>query len=179
MIKLLRLMLLFCVVGGLLVACGGDDEGDDDSRGSDNRSGSNVTLEPPPELNEVETCTPDDVEDWYEGAYFSLEEFIILSRRGAREADAANRDEMPPVIDRLVAKRDTILVTGTPATCEEVELTAITNEMVEEMQAVINEFQSFANGEISAERLGERVLPDIRDLERELTVLGETITPLY
>lgn len=167
--KLLRGFSLFILGLLVLVACrGGDDNG------GNSPDARNVTLRPAPVRTLVDGCPQNDLEDWFEIAYFNIQSFIDNAEREALAANDNRRNEVESVIENLQGYRNVVTSVPTP-TCVE----AVHTQVLSDMATVLNSFQRYANAEIGAVELGEQVTRDLQSLKTTIDNLPQEIAPLY
>lgn len=141
---------------------------------TDGTSGSiSVTIPVAAPRTIIEGCPSSELEDWYEKNFFNMQGFVDEAELRSRTADNDQRDQMDFVLDRLVSLRNTINNAPTP-TCVEVRHQTI----VDTMQFIIDQFQKFANAEISAEDLESAVSSDLETLKQTINLLPSEVDPL-
>lgn len=153
----------------LLAACNPSD----DSAGGSSRS-LEVTIPGVAQRNIIEGCPPDIFEDWFEKTYFNMQAFVDDAEVNARTANDDRRNEVDFVLDRLVSLRNAVNDVSTPTCVQDRHQQVVSN-----MQVIIDHFQLFANAEISAQELNERVSRDIEDLKLIIDTFLEEVEPLY
>lgn len=153
----------------VLVACGGDEPS-----GGGSSLSLEVTIPAVQPRTLVDGCPREELEDWFEVTYFPLRDFVERSQIKSRTARDDRRNEIDVVLDELVAVRDRINSAVTPD-CVQTRHLVIVNDM----QAIIEDFQLFANAEISAEELETQVAAHIQALRGYIDTLEEEVAPLY
>jgi hypothetical protein len=167
------LMLALVAVAIALAACGGDDDENDEQRLPAEATLA-VTLQPLPEQTIVPGCPPQELEDWFEATYFNMQTFLTESDASAGQADEARRPAVGDALGRLMDLRDRVARAPTPSCVQ-----GTSGQILEAMQAVVEEFRQFADGGISESKLEERVSTHNQVIANELDVLLERIAPLY
>ncbi len=163
----LYIIILVGVMG--LAACGGDQQ----TTGGSSRS-LEVTIPAADPRTLIEGCPVEELEDWFEVSFFPMRDFVDRAQFEARKAQDGRRNEIDVVLDELVAIRDRVNNVTTPHCVEARHTTIVTN-----MQVIVDDFQLFANAEISAEELEERVSEDIQSLRQMLDTLEDEVRPLF
>lgn len=162
--KITSLLFLILVVA----ACSSDNKTSNSSRSRD------VTVPPLPNMTLVEGCPALELENWVETAYFNMQSFVNDAEVSARLADDNRRNEMDSVIDRLVLLRNSVNSANTPD-CVAARHQAI----VGDMQRVIDDFQLFANTQISASDLQRRATEDVQRIKTTIDIILAETAPLY
>lgn len=164
-----KLTLLLLIIVLALAACGGgDDDKDGSSRSRD------VTLPAVPNRTLVEGCPPLELENWVETAYFNMQSFVTDADVNARTADDNNRDAIDVVLDRLVLLRNSVSTAPTPDCVGERHVS-----IVAAMQKVVDDFQLFANAQINASDLQQRVTQDLQIIQSNIDGILDETAPLY
>ncbi|MCB9436074.1 MAG: hypothetical protein H6673_03665 [Anaerolineales bacterium] len=162
-----KLTILLLLIPLLLIACGGDDDGDT-SRSRD------LTVPAMPNRTLVDGCPVSDLENWVETAYFNMQSFVQDAEASSSSADDNNRDAIDFVVDRLVLLRNSVNMAVTPDCVADRHAFIVAG-----MQRVIDDFQLFANAQINTADLKQRVNQDLEEIRQNLdNILTET-APLY
>ncbi|MBI5929091.1 MAG: hypothetical protein HY862_07275 [Chloroflexi bacterium] len=173
---MLKKWMLAGLIVVLLAACG-EDETDKKTQPRDNEQPDAtivLTLVSLPEQTILPGCPSNDLEDWFENAYFTMQSFATEADEQRKLVDNDDRDPALETLSRLLSLRNVVAMTATPS-CVEIS----SQQVLSAMQGVIDGFQRFTSGEIDKADLGEQVSPYITSLNGLLVDLQAVVDPLY
>jgi hypothetical protein len=175
---MLKRTIIALLVMLILAACGQDeDEENRDSNNGDNRvpAGTIVlTLLPIPDQTIVPGCPVQELEDWFESTYFSMQGFALDADELVKTANEEDRETLALSLIQLLDLRDVVAQAPTPTCVQE-----SSRQVLSSMEGVVDALQRFANGEIDKDELAEKAAPYLQSLTSLVEALPQSTDPLY
>ena len=153
----MRLMIrtsVFLFIFVLVAACGGGDDNNNNS--GDASDGLSVTAPPVQDTSIVEGCSEEVVDDWGDEVFVGLNYFADEGELYVRRAADDRRGELQSVWEEFLGRRASISTQPTPACLADVH-----EQSLAYIEAIMSDFQAFANAETTADEFRENVQPDI------------------